>query len=399
MLFHHASNDQEQARYFVVLVLSSALSMLLIAFGFYAAPQAEAVDLPTTLTISVCGDAIATSGEACDDGAAANTGDYGSSTAERKCLSDCTGFGPYCGDGILQVRFTEECDDGENDDGDLCSAQCISEAPAPPSGGGTPVNGSPTLGGVPSSGGTQGSISSIPETRVVLRGRAYPNSTVSILLDGNVIGTTNADNSANFVYSTSDVTAGTATFGFRAADPVGTESILTSAVFEVLQSAVTTVANIFIPPTIRLSENQIPPGEPLTISGSSVPAASVLTEINAESGGSADTLTSTVETDGAWALQVDTASLQAGFHTAKAFFRLSDAEESGFGKAVSFYIGDGPPPEGEVSPDVNGDGKVNLVDFSIFLTVWGTDDIRNDFNRDGTVNLADFSIMLFNWTG
>jgi hypothetical protein len=49
--------------------------------------------------------------------------------------------------------------------------------------------------------------------------------------------------------------------------------------------------------------------------------------------------------------------------------------------------------------DVNLDGKINLIDFSIFLTGWGKTDPRFDFNNDTKVNLADFSILLFNWTG
>lgn len=49
--------------------------------------------------------------------------------------------------------------------------------------------------------------------------------------------------------------------------------------------------------------------------------------------------------------------------------------------------------------DLNGDGKVNLVDFSILLSKWDTADTRADINADGKVNLADFSIMLFDWTG
>jgi hypothetical protein len=56
------------------------------------------------------------------------------------------------------------------------------------------------------------------------------------------------------------------------------------------------------------------------------------------------------------------------------------------------------PPESGFT-DINGDGKVNLVDFSIMLSVWGTNAPNADFNTDGTVNLADFSILLFDWTG
>jgi fibro-slime domain-containing protein len=52
-----------------------------------------------------CGDAITSSQEACDDGV--NMGGYGS------CTADCLGFGPRCGDGIVQIG-DEECDDGIN---------------------------------------------------------------------------------------------------------------------------------------------------------------------------------------------------------------------------------------------------------------------------------------------
>jgi len=53
-------------------------------------------------------------------------------------------------------------------------------------------------------------------------------------------------------------------------------------------------------------------------------------------------------------------------------------------------------------PDLNGDGKVNSVDFSILMYFWKTKPpFKNtcvDLNVDGKVNAVDFSIMLFNWT-
>ncbi len=61
-------------------------------------------------------------------------------------------------------------------------------------------------------------------------------------------------------------------------------------------------------------------------------------------------------------------------------------------------VGETGPSTGNKS-DISRDGKVNLVDFSIMLSHWGTDNPDSDFNSDGKVDLADFSIMLFNWTG
>ncbi len=354
---------------------------------------AQAIDIPTSLVISICGDAIVNAGETCDGGSGFNTGAYGSSTALRYCNSECSGYGPYCGDDVLQVRFSEECDDGNNTDGDICSASCQAEDPSPPGGGG-----SPTVGSTPSiPGASPGAILSQTQTKVVLRGKAFPNREVNVVLDGKAIGTVRADANADFVYSMTEITPGTATFGFWSEDSLGTDSITASVVFEVVQSAVTTVANILIPPTLSVSEKQVLPGELLTVSGQSIPAAQVTAEIRADKG-TPSTLDAEGDPLGKWALQVDTASFVDGFHTAKAQFKINDSLKSGFGRSVSFYVGEGSPLD-EVNPDLNGDGKVNLVDFSIFLTNWGSDDIRADFNQDGSVNLADFSIMLFNWTG
>ena len=55
----------------------------------------------------VCGDGIVTANEACDLGKEKNTGEYGT------CSATCT-LPPYCGDGKLDDKDGEECDDGVN---------------------------------------------------------------------------------------------------------------------------------------------------------------------------------------------------------------------------------------------------------------------------------------------
>lgn len=376
------------ARWFVsVLVLVVLASM---AVYFFSAPVVYADDLPTSIYISICGDGIVQPNETCDDGAGFNVGTYGSSTGERVCALGCGAFGPYCGDGILQVRFTEECDDGNSTAGDLCTGLCRTETPA------VSIPAQPSLGGTPYiPGGSQGAIPSINVTQVVLRGKAFPGGEISILKDGKLLNKVKADFNADFFLNTTEVTAGTATFSFLAKDAGGVESLITSVVFEVVQSAITTVTNIFIPPTVSTRNKQVAPGDFLLLFGQSVPAAKVHTQIDADQVG---ILPADVDKNGAWALQIDTASLKTGFHSVKSFMSLPGNSKSSFGKSVSFFIGTG-SPSGEANTDINNDKKVNLVDFSIFLTHWNTADPRSDFNRDGKVNLADFSIMLFNWTG
>jgi len=61
----------------------------------------------------VCGDAVVSAGEECDDGK--NDGGYG------ECGPGCK-LGEFCGDGMKQG--TEDCDDGNTLDGDACPSSC-----------------------------------------------------------------------------------------------------------------------------------------------------------------------------------------------------------------------------------------------------------------------------------
>jgi fibro-slime domain-containing protein len=57
---------------------------------------------------AICGDGVLSSGEECDD--SINDGGYG------ECGLDCF-LGPFCGDGVAQVEFGEQCDVGPGGDG------------------------------------------------------------------------------------------------------------------------------------------------------------------------------------------------------------------------------------------------------------------------------------------
>lgn len=52
------------------------------------------------------------------------------------------------------------------------------------------------------------------------------------------------------------------------------------------------------------------------------------------------------------------------------------------------------------SADLNGDGRVDLIDLGILLFNWGKPvNQKADINQTGRVDLADFAIMLYQWTG
>jgi fibro-slime domain-containing protein len=79
--------------------LLTGSSFQLTLAGFEAAPSECS---------AICGDSVLSFGEECDDGI--NDGDYG------ECGADCF-LGPFCGDGVSQPEFGEECDVGPGGDG------------------------------------------------------------------------------------------------------------------------------------------------------------------------------------------------------------------------------------------------------------------------------------------
>ena len=119
-----------------------------IFFLLFNSTVVQADFATTTVTISVCGDGIIAGLEICDDGATNNDGVYSIAIAGRRCLPDCSGYGPYCGDATIQFLYSEECDDGNNSAGDLCSVICLNEE--------DPINTTESGGGYGGSGGGQG---------------------------------------------------------------------------------------------------------------------------------------------------------------------------------------------------------------------------------------------------
>ncbi len=58
------------------------------------------------------------------------------------------------------------------------------------------------------------------------------------------------------------------------------------------------------------------------------------------------------------------------------------------------------PKESFLATDLNGDGKVDIEDFGVFL--YFSDTSANeaiDFNKDGRIGLADLGILFYDWTG
>jgi len=233
-------------------------------------------------------------------------------------------------------------------------------------------------------------------TKVVLQGKAYPLSSITVLQDGKIVTTTIADAQANFKIEITNITAGIWTFGIWAEDKEGRKSITFSFTTSVTSGMTTTISGIFLPPTIETDKTLVQKGEILNILGQTAPQSEVSIIVNSPE----EIIKKTkAEADGTWFYGFDTTPLEEGSHGTRANATSLEGLSSTFSQTLTFKVGKEMPGV-IIKTDINGDKKVNLVDFSILLYNWGIP--KNpavDLNNDGKVNLRDFSIMLYYWTG
>jgi len=256
-----------------------------------------------------------------------------------------------------------------------------------------------TLGG--GGGGGGGGYTPPSETKVIFTGRAYPKSTVTLLKDAQIVATTIAGSDANFQISLTNISAGSYIFSVYSEDDKGNRSSLLTFPLSVTSGVTTNVSGIFISPTIDVDKSEIKKGELVKIFGQAIPNSDVTVIINSEEEIYGKTKADKI---GAYLYNLDTVQLDTGDHLAKSRATLEE-EISPLSKAVSFKVGTKTvlketikiPEKG----DLNGDKRVNLIDFSI-TAYWykrPSPPATVDLNGDGKVTLVDFSIMAYYWTG
>jgi len=241
------------------------------------------------------------------------------------------------------------------------------------------------------------------DARVIINGFAFPGSTVYAVVDGFIADDVKASSDGKYSVTVSDIARGAYTFGIYAVDDNNVKSTTFSTSFTITGGRTSSLSNINIMPSILVDPDPVDPGEELTISGFSIPDATITIE-NQKDGTdiSKKIFTTTSDGDGEWSITVDSNSFSKGTYKVKAKSEALDGSVSTDYSDYTFY-GVGQEAAGQINADLNTDGKVNLTDFSILLFWWGGDGGDSsppaDINDDGKVSLTDFSIMLFQWTG
>jgi hypothetical protein len=244
---------------------------------------------------------------------------------------------------------------------------------------------------------------------VTLSGWTAPLSTVTVVQDGKALTpTATARSDGGFSYEVTGLERGTYTFFVYSEDRAQKRSGIFTSTLTLGQGTQNVISAIVLPPTLSLSKTSVDVGERVAVSGTSVPGSVVqlVLQRNVENRTLSDvrkftatTSSATSSTPGVWSVTVDTQGLARGTYEVKAAAHIPGVAQSSSGASRTATLGVGEQPqESTGNPDLNQDGKVNLIDFSIFLTLFGPAG-RADFNDDGKTNLGDLSIMLFAWTG
>ncbi len=264
---------------------------------------------------------------------------------------------------------------------------------------------SAVVGSVPVEGtddGVGGGGGGSSNTAIELSGWAYPLSHVSVLKDGQLSVTTIAGPDAKFFISIKNLHQGNYTFSiYSEDDALRRSTIFTFPVF-ISSDITTTISGIFLSPTIGIDKTEVRQGDTLSIFGQTVPSGAVTIQVNSDIPHFFSTIATTA---GVYFYNLDTSFLELGDHTTKSKSTLPNENQiSPFGELVNFKVGDENilvNPSACIPADLNCDGRVNLIDFSIMAYWYGrtTTPTAIDLSHDGIITLADFSILAYYWTG
>lgn len=250
----------------------------------------------------------------------------------------------------------------------------------------------------PPGGGGSGSQAT-PSGTVRISGFSFPGAKITLLKDGQVATSLNANNDGTFVIVVNSLNFGTYQFAVFAEDRDGITS--SPHVINVPVYAATSYiySGIVIPPTIRTNTTSVGTGQSAVVFGYVAPGATVYIDVP----GLYNLGSTVADSSGFYRFEVRDV-LAPGEYMFRTRAQVG-AEMSFYSKPVTiiYYTGATPPGPSQIGQcvDYNKDRRVNLVDFSILL-FWlnkANPPKHIDCNGDEIINIRDFSILMYFWTG
>ena len=245
----------------------------------------------------------------------------------------------------------------------------------------------------------------IPDS-VVISGLAFPRAGVHVLYNGSIIREVRAMPDGTFEISIGGIQAGVHTFGVQADDEAGRKSKLLNFTVTISSGVTTEIRGVFIPPTLTSDKADVRYGDPIVFFGTTIPSSEVrLSFTNAKY----EWVKKVKATgSGMWTYTASTSPFGYGDMSVQVKAVTLDGS-SPYGDPLTFHVGTSNRLRTQSKSlsgfrkrcDLNDDGRVNLLDFSIMAFWYKRYSFppKVDLNTDQVVNLTDLSILAYCWTG
>ncbi|HNW71651.1 MAG TPA: hypothetical protein PKZ36_00445 [Candidatus Paceibacterota bacterium] len=255
-------------------------------------------------------------------------------------------------------------------------------------------------GGTPPGGGG-GSSGSIP-TSINFSGIAYPFSKVYLLQDGKKITSVSTNSGSKFSLSVVNLSTNTYTFSIYADDGYNRKSSFFSFPLRIVSGSTINVSNILLSPTISIDKVKVKRGDNITISGKATPESEVKISVF---GNQEYFYKTTPNIKGEYFYVLNTSSMESQKYQTQSN-EVYKNQTSPYNSPLSFFVTNQNINKEEqlclsIKADLNCDGYVNLIDFSIMAFWYERLNVPKqiDQNGDGVISLIDFSVLAFYWNG
>ena len=232
-----------------------------------------------------------------------------------------------------------------------------------------------------------------PPPHLVVAGWAYPGGEVVLYESLEEMHTVETDSEGAFIIEENEPLEETQNFLLLSEDDQGKSSTETTFTLTMDPEKGYVISDYLLSPTIELDRSSVDIEQEVSIFGRSVPGGEVEVRFFEDNEEEKKVMVD-VDDQGDWELVPDLEELGEGRYDVIARAEANQ-EESAYTRPITLSVGVG----GCVAADITGDGRVALPDFSIMMSVWGTDSPQADLNNDGVVDLTDFSILMSCWTG
>jgi len=313
-------------------------------------------------------------------------------TLHRTVITGLENDGAYS----YYIRCIDQQDNENNDDYEISFSIGIELTATGGSTGGGGGSGSSSGGG-----GGSGSGNFLPTAGATFQGYTFSYGKVVVMRDGIEVGQSTAQTDGLFNIRVSGIERGTYTFGVYATDGQDGKTRTHSSTVSVIANTTNIVSDIVLSPIMFIDNESVMPGDSILVRGKAFPSETVEMRVIDQDTGSQESIfatTTTVTGAGDWEIVFDSTVLGVGTYELSARTIMGESV-SEYSVPVYVGVGENPSPDIGLRADLNRDGKVNILDFSILLFHWDTDDEVADIDLNGVVNITDFSIMIFHWTG